>query len=144
MNCSVARDLILEAELATLEGESDAELSLHLRGCARCRAAAERILDAERSLRGTLAAATPRRPAADAVERAARRQGARARLLWRAVPLAAAAGLAALILTKRQPIPPGPIAAPALRPTVSVTAQPGRNVAVLQTDNPGVVVFWFF
>jgi len=60
------------------------------------------------------------------------------------VPLAAAAGLAGLILTRRHPIELVPPASPTPSPRIAVTAPPGRSVAVLQTDNPDVVVIWFF
>jgi hypothetical protein len=64
-----------------------------------------------------------------------------------AAPLAAAAGVATVLLTRRGP---GSIAetprprAETMPRGVTVTAPPGRNVAVMETDNPNVVIIWFF
>ena len=143
MNCRAALDLMLETEPADLAGKTDSELSRHIQGCAPCRAGAQRILEAEGSLREALAAAAPRRTAAEAVQLAGQRQK-RTRRLWPLVPLAAAAGLAGLILTRRHPIELVPPASPTPSARIAVTAPPGRSVAVLQTDNPDVVVIWFF
>ena len=143
MNCQAALDLMLEAEPADLAGKPDSELSRHIQGCAPCRGAAQRILEAEGSLREALAAAAPRRSAAEAVQLAGQRQ-MRARRLWPLVPLAAAAGVAGLILTRRHPMELMLPAAPPPAPRIAVTAPPGRSVAVLQTDNPDVVLIWFY
>jgi hypothetical protein len=73
------------------------------------------------------------------------RRRTRARLLARAIPLAAAAGLAGLLLVRRGPqVVPGATRVPAAIHDVSVTAPPGRSLAVLHTDNPNIVVIWFF
>lgn len=148
MNCATALDRMLEAERGELEGGggTDSELSRHLRGCATCRAAAARILDAERALGDALAAMTPRRRAEDAMAEAAQRAGRR-RWAWRAVPLAAAATLAALLLARREPtvspLPPLP-PAPSAAVGVEVQGPLGRSVAVFQTNDRAVVVIWFF
>src|SRR2546429_9495909 len=84
---------MLEAERTDLSGATESELSLHLRGCARCRRAANRILEAERELWGALAAATPVRGTEEAVG-TVRRRAQRRRWVWRVAPLAAAAGVA--------------------------------------------------
>jgi hypothetical protein len=143
VNCAIALDLMLEADLSDLQGLGDSALSHHVRECAGCRAAAQRILETERALQLALAAAEPHRSAAAAMARAARRRPA-PRWLRRALPLAAAAGLAAVMLLRRQPTLDGVVPRPPATPALAVTAPPGRNVAVLQTDNPDVVVYWFF
>ena len=143
MNCAAAVDLMLEAELADLAGITDSELSRHIRGCSPCHAAANRILEAEGRLRETLAAAAPRRTTAEAVQLAGQRRK-RTRRLWQLGPLAAAAGLAGLVLTRHHAIELAPPLSPPPSPRIAVAAPHGRSVAVLQTDNPDVVVIWFF
>lgn len=142
MTCATARDLMLEAERADLEGATDSELSRHVRTCAGCRAAAARILDAERALGDAFAAMTPRRRAEDAVAEAAQRAGRR-HWAWRAAPLAAAAALAALLLARREPAVP-PLSPLPTAAAIEVQPPPGRTVAVFHTDNPDIVVIWFF
>ncbi len=143
MNCPTALDLMLEVDPAELAGKADSELSRHIHGCVPCRAAARRILDAESVLRETLAAAAPRRTTAEAIQLAGQRRKRTLRL-WQLGPLAAAAGVAGLILARHNPIALVPTVAPHPSPRIAVTAPPGRSVAVLQTDNPDVVVIWFF
>jgi anti-sigma factor RsiW len=145
MNCPAALDLMLEAEPADLAGITDSELSRHIEGCPPCRAAANRILEAERSLRETLAAAAPRRTTAEVLHLTGQRRRRTGRL-WQLGSLAAAAGLAGLVLTRHHAIelvPPPPVSPPP-SPRIAVAAPHGRSVAVLQTDNPDVVVIWFF
>jgi len=145
MNCAAALDLMLEAELADLESPSDSQLGRHLGECASCRAAAQRILLAERTLRQQLATASPRRTADAALHAALARSARRGRLIRLGLPLAAAAGLLVFLVSRERPLQlEQPLAAAPPRPTVRVTAPPGRNVAVLRTDNPDIVVFWFF
>src|SRR2546430_16803051 len=94
MTCLEAQGRMLEADRHDLAGATDSELSLHLRGCAGCRTAADRILEAERELGRALAGAAPRRAADEAVLTATRR-GVRRPSGWRGPPLAAAARVAA-------------------------------------------------
>ncbi len=145
MRCAEAREQMLEADRTDLGGATESELSLHLRRCARCRGAADRILEAERELWRALAAATPRRGADEAV-RLARRRARRRRWMWRAAPLAAAAVLAVALIARReeveQTLPPA--SAPPIQSGLAVEGPPGRSVAVFQTDNPDIVVIWFF
>ena len=148
MTCAEAREWMLEAERTDLNGATESELSLHLRTCGRCRRTAHRILEAERELWGALAAATPGRGADEAVG-LVRRRARRRRWMWRAAPLAAAAVLAVALITRReqvqQPLPPA--SAPSIRSGrsgLAVEGPPGRSVAVFQTDNPDIVVIWFF
>jgi len=136
---------MLEADPTDLSGAADSELSLHLRGCARCRRAANRILEAERELWGALAAATPGRGADEAVG-LVRRRARRRRWMWRAAPLAAAAVLAVALIARREPVQRSlpPASAPPIRSGLAVEGPPGRSVAVFQADNPDIVVIWFF
>ena len=145
MTCAEARERMLEAERTDLSGATESELSLHLRGCARCRRAANRILEAERELWGALAAATPGRGADEAVG-LVRRRAQRRRWVWRVAPLAAAAVLAVALIARREEVEPplSPVNAPPIRSGLAVEGPPGRNVAVFQTDNPDIVVIWFF
>src|SRR5437763_8847427 len=148
MRCAEARERMLEAERTDLSGATESELSLHLRECARCRRAANRILEAERELWGALAAATPVRGAEEAVG-TVRRRAQRRRWVWRVAPLAAAAGLAVALLARREQVQQSlpPASAPSIRSGrsgLAVEGPPGRSVAVFQTDNPDIVVIWFF
>src|SRR5947208_16344918 len=97
MRCAEARERMLEAERTDLSGATESELNLHLRECARCRRAANQILEAERELWGVLAAATPGRGADEAVGLVCRR-ARRRRWMRRAGELAAAAVLAEVVL----------------------------------------------
>jgi hypothetical protein len=147
MNCAAALDLMLEADLADLESPSDSELGRHLGECASCRAAAQRILLAERTLREQLATASPLGTADAALRAALARSARRGRLIRLGVPLAAAAGLLVFLVGRERSLQLGQplaVAPPLPPPMLRVTAPPGRNVAVLRTDNPDVVVFWFF
>jgi hypothetical protein len=74
MRCADARERMLEADRNDLAGATDSDLSRHLRGCAGCRAAADRILEVERELGRALAAAAPRGAADDPVVTAPRRR----------------------------------------------------------------------
>ena len=146
MTCTEALELLLEAEPHELARTTDSELSRHLRDCATCRTSAARILEAEGVLRRRLAATAPVRSADDAVE-LARRRHVRRRRAWRLLPplAAAAAALLGIALWRLRPSVPGVPLQPAARPPdLVITAPAGRNVLVMTTDNPDVVVFWFF
>src|SRR5213082_1485549 len=124
---------MLEAERTDLSGATESRLSLHLRGCVRCRRAANRILEAERELSGALAAATPQRGADEAVA-LVRRRAQRRRWVWRAAPLAAAAVLAVALIARREQVQQSlpPPSAPPTRAGLTVEGPPGRSVAVFQ------------
>jgi anti-sigma factor RsiW len=145
MNCRTARTLLLTAEPADLAGRGDTDLSQHLRSCAHCRALATEILEAMGELDHALEVeAAGVQPVRQAIRHAQHRR-TRARLLRRLVPLAAAAGLAGLLLVRRgPPAVPIPLRAPAAIHDVSATAPPGHSLAVLHTDDPNIVVIWFF
>jgi len=142
VTCAAARELLLEADLRAM----DPALQAHLDACLECRTLAEHLRAAERELSRGLAAMTSRTDAGVAVRRAAAeaRRRTRRRRAAAIATLAAAAGLSAVVLATRQPTLPGSAPAVLAPAHLSVIAPPGRNVAVLKTDNPDVVVFWFF
>jgi anti-sigma factor RsiW len=146
MNCRTARHLMLTAEVTDLQGRGEGGLSRHIGDCGRCRALAAELVGAMDQLRSDLE--TPEAAGGPSVRRAvlgAKRRRARARVLGRLVPLAAAAGLAGLLLVRRGPqVIPSPARAPHVIHDVSVTAPPGRSLAVLHTPDPNIVVIWFF
>jgi len=147
MDCERARSLLLEADIPDLLGESDSELARHLRTCAACRHAADGIRRAELGLAAWLSRAAPRTEDSLAIAGAAaalRRRAARRRA--GAVGGLAAAVLGGLLLLSRRSEPPGAaLTAPEARAAASfsVTAPPGREMIVLHTANPKIVVVWY-
>jgi predicted anti-sigma-YlaC factor YlaD len=151
MNCDTARELLLVADAADLEGRIDSPLADHLRTCPACRAVAERVLTTQRALSDALGAGQLVGTATDAVQaaiRSAEQRRAAARRVRLGLPLAAAAVLAGLLVLRRAPEPlstPPAREAIATRARFSVSAPPGRNVLVLQQpDTSHVIVVWFF
>jgi hypothetical protein len=149
MNCAAAREMMLDADPSELDGTIESELIQHVRTCALCSAAAQRIITAERELRHALRNAAPRLAADEAIRRATRRRLAPYRRAWPAIALAAAATLAALLVGRPEttgpslpPTPPPP--PPPAGSGLAVEAPPGRSVAVFRTDNPDIVVIWFY
>ncbi|HET7791465.1 MAG TPA: hypothetical protein VFK78_11780 [Gemmatimonadales bacterium] len=146
ITCAEARELLLQADRSELRGGSGSTLGLHLATCDHCRARAARILAAEQALADTLLGARPRHTAPEALRRASARPARRFPALRRAIPLAAAALLAGLLIVRRAG-PPLPRALPAPAGdarNLTVAAPPGRSLALLNTANPDVVVVWFF
>jgi hypothetical protein len=155
MNCADARDLLLEADLSELRGETETDLSRHIRSCARCRVAAEEIATEEGMLARALSDAGPRIGVEEALQRAAAEAHSRGKVLpfprrrvWGLVPIAAAAAAAAVLFTRNGGQLPGePIDLAAARdaaPVPTVEASPGQSVAVFDTENPNIVVVWIF
>ncbi len=154
MNCTEARDRLLEADLAELKAEVDTDLSLHLQGCIRCRAVAERLAAEERTLAAALDAVRPRTGVEEALARAEAESASRGRVptfplrkAWGLVPLAAAAAVAGVLITSSGGQLPGePIDVAAVRhaPAPIVEESTGQNVAVFETENPDIVVVWIF
>lgn len=148
MDCAEARRLLLEGDLPALTAGGDTDLGRHLATCARCRSAAEGIRAAEGALAEWLRARSPGGDAAGAVARAGaealRRSHAR-RSLGAAGAIAAAAAVVLLLLPRtRLPAPGAPAPrAPASARGFSVTAPPGRDVMVLHTGDPRIIVVWF-
>jgi len=147
MDCAEARRAMLEADPAVLMAPGDSDLGRHLVTCERCRAAARAILEAEARLGAWLGGLTPGTEVGAALERAASlaRRRTLVRRLGGPAALAAAAVLAGIMLVPRQAQLPGP--PPAREPEgptgFSVTAPPGRDVVVLHTANPKIVVVWY-
>lgn len=151
MNCETARELLLTADPAELEGSTGSPLADHLRTCPACRAAAEQVLTAHRALRDVLGAGQAADAADEVVHaaiRSAQRRRAAARRARLGLPLAAAAVLAGLLVLRHTPdfpLRPDTPNATAVPARFSVTAPPGRNVLVLQPpDTSNVIVVWFF
>lgn len=151
MNCSVTLDQMLEADLRVLRGEGESELAHHVRSCDRCRGTAQRILQREQAMAAELEAPAPQTPIARALENAkviadTRR---RRRTVWRTVlPLAAAAGLAGIVLLQSGPrniVNTVPVDRASSPVGVDVVPPAGQNVAVFEVaDRPEIVVVWFF
>lgn len=149
MTCATARTLMLTADPTELAGSTGSDLSLHVATCIICRAQATLLIEAQAELTRALDAAMGD-VAPDAVRgvlaAARRRRDGGRRWRW-TIPVAAAAVVVGVLLiridrppTERVRRVPAPVAARG----VTVAAPPGRNVAVLQTDNPNLVVIWFF
>lgn len=147
MDCTSARRAMLEADPAELAGDQPSELSRHLESCPACRAAAVEVLEAERGLAAWLADARPHGDPAEAVARAASaaRRRAAVRRFGAAGSVLAAAAVAALLL-----LPHGEPPAAASPSTgipeagrFSVTASPNRDVVVMHTSNPKIIVVWY-
>jgi predicted anti-sigma-YlaC factor YlaD len=144
MNCTEARELLLEAELAELRGEGESEVARHIRECARCQAMAREIVEQESSLGQVLAGVRPEVSANIAAAEAAPRLKRR----WAAIiPAALAAALAGILLTSNG-TPPAVVpsttevaAAPAV-PVVDATSS--ETFVVFNTDNPDIVVVWLY
>ena len=152
MNCSEARELMLEADVAELEGLRDSPLSGHIRQCADCGAVALGILVQQQELNRALRAERPQTSVEVALARAnARAIGARRRRkMWQAVvPLATAAGLAGIVVygSTRNPVPDSVWRAPeqAAALGLDIETPPGKNVAIFEiADRPDIVVVWFY
>lgn len=139
MTCDSLREQILKADLAELRSETDTPLAKHLRECDACRSVADKIVQAEAELGVALdTMATGVRTRRTTAPR--RRLGHWAVL----IPLAAAAGLAAIIVGRGTEAPNMPVI-PALQivalPVVESTDD--QNVAIFTTDDPNIVVVWF-
>jgi len=150
MNCSEVRELLLEADLDTLEGSP---LETHLEGCGECAALLDRLLEGESLLGEELArAATRVAPEIDPAK--VRIEAVRARRIpWRRawVPVLAAAAVAGVTFF-------GPWARPTPRavmaPEWTMSAAEGGSIrpmiesrshdqmAVLRTNNPDITVVW--
>lgn len=171
MTCAEARVALLTAEIQELQGHGNAPLARHLAECAPCREAATAILRDEACLAGALASIVPE-PDLERVLALALGGGkeagggsaehpqptgglpfpprtpARPRRVslgtLTLASLAAAAGLAALLLGRTPPFP-GPSYTPPGRPTgLGVETPLGQNVAVLETGDPDITVLWLF
>lgn len=148
MNCEIARDQMLEADLTELRGEGDGVLAQHLRGCPECQKRARRILEQTASFEAALERMGPRVSPAEAIRRARAAPRAPLRRWAVAVPLALAASLAVLLLGRHRT---GQTSARGITSPTMLAGAPldvqvpaGRAVTVFQTDNPNIVVIWSF
>lgn len=147
MNCQHAMIQMLEAAPVDLRGEGDADLARHLSECPRCRTVAERMLREHDLLAEALSVVRPHAPVDQALARArlevARR---RHRRIWLgAIPAAAAASLAALLLAwpSNDHFPgASSVAANDTTPIPLVESSNADAVTVMHTDNPNIVVIW--
>ena len=149
MDCQTARGLLLEADPAELRGDGDSPLAAHLRACAACRARADAILAGEAELDAALRTlAAPR--SGTRVSPLRPRRSAAMRFGAAAVPLAAAAVAAGIVVSGRGAAPvaerPGVITERIARslfaPPPVVRPEPGRTATVLKTRDPGVTLVW--
>ncbi len=165
-SCNAMRAMMLHASPRTLRGEGDDALARHVASCGECARVARRLLRDLEALDEALGSAPPVLDVDALLARAGRAPPRRARdtsqpvagtvspprwRRWAAVALAACvAGLALFVRSRlttpgvepaRLPILAG--AAPA-QPAPTVVSAPGRNVAVIPTDNPDITVVWYF
>ena len=147
---------LLRADVDELEGCGSTELAGHIRACERCGALARSILSGYEALDDTLEAAVrvqERWIVALGQTRAARGVRHRSRWalpippVWAAATVAAASIAAALALVLPAPLDP-PLEQvwlpPASAASVPVVSAAQHNVAVIQTDDPDITVFWFY
>ena len=154
--CGRPAEALLRAERDELDGSGTTELAGHIRACERCGALAQSILAGYETLDDTLEPAVQlNAQCIVALGRARADAGVRRRSRWRlplppawAAATAAAASIAA-ILALVLPAPRGPQLEPVWQPPATVASAPvvsapHHNVAVIQTDDPDITVFWFY
>lgn len=154
MRCEDAIVRLLEAEPAELRGRGETKLARHVAECPRCARVAAALLAEMATLDEVLAGYASAGDADAAADRALggieHRASRRPLRSWRGgvgVSIAAAAGLAALLLLGRDGETPGvPAAEPAPEPParVAVTPPSDRGVAVLETENPKITIVWLY
>jgi len=124
----------------------------HVRTCASCREAAERIVAAHKELRVGLEALGPALPLEEAVRAAIRESDRRRSRVRRASWVVAAAALAGVLALRVLDVGTG-IGTDAIEMAAGqagslvmpeVEALLDESVLVLETDNENVVVFWFY
>jgi predicted anti-sigma-YlaC factor YlaD len=147
MKCSLVMEALLEADLEDLTRERDSELARHLMACDRCRAAADRILEGEGELAKLVGDARSHTPMETALRTAHHRARAQRRMVRArrvAVPLAAAASIAAVVLFRGRAPDTAPI--PMAQPVAfDLGVSPDRNVVVFESEaRPNIVVVWFY
>lgn len=164
--CKSMRQMMLTAIPQVLHGAADDPLARHISMCPACARLARQLLSQTEYLDQALDAGAPpldvdavlaRAAAAEPdgpVPSAAEPRTMHARRRWmRWAPLAIAASLAALLLVVRTESPGPPTSVSSERSGVlpsqshafpTVQSAPGRNVAVIPTDNPDITVVWYF
>ena len=142
MDCTNFQDALLEADAEELRAEGGTPLAEHIRACPACRARAAAILDGTAALARALDAGVAARALP---ERRARRWRGALRI---AIPLTAAATLAALLLTREsalhRDIEPPAYAAPRVPRSPVVNAAGDGAVAIMSTSNPSITIVWNF
>lgn len=153
MKCDAVRELMLVCDPEDLHVDGTSELSTHLRDCAACGRVASRILMGQQALDEALASLGPRpagQPASVGMPASSLRRVTRR---WRALPLAAAAGLAALLIGRTlldRPVFDAPVPGPGARAAVGpadrliVLAPEEGQMVVFETSDPSVTVVWFY
>jgi hypothetical protein len=150
MRCSEAVELLLEADVAELDGTGDSALAAHVRRCDPCRARAAQILSVTGDLSDALDdLATRIAPTLDPAD-----VRVRPRVHWRVLVPLAAAGIGALMLLPKGPDSFAPV--PFAEPPAWASGEAGRvargvmvqsdlheKIAVLPTQNPDITVVWF-
>jgi predicted anti-sigma-YlaC factor YlaD len=137
MNCELAREEMLIADLEELRGEGNSELAMHLRSCADCRAHVERILHAHTAMGTGIAAFTPQ----SKVVPLRRRHTA---WRWAPIPLAAAAVLALLLVQQQQEGLPkmDAVVQMMFREAPLVAPPAGKQAMVIEKNNMTIV--WLY
>jgi hypothetical protein len=154
MSCRDIRQAMLEADPAELTQAQNSPLARHLLDCSRCREAASAILEAEHALAAELQRLVPE-PDLDFVIREGSAAGVegigplgKGRLSairkTTLLPLALAAGLAALLLLREPSLPGAPFTPPDRSAAFEVEPSPDQNVMVLATKDPTITVVWLF
>ncbi len=151
MNCKTAVDRMLEADHRELAREVESDLVSHLETCQRCQVLADQILSETIGLSRELEAQSSRFQADEALSVATEKATTRRRrntLLQFGAPVAAAAGIAGMVLLAdgnngMENLLQARV--PEALPGLEVQSPPGKDVAVFEVaDRPDVVVVWFF
>ena len=157
MICAACRDRLLEAGRAdighALAGGSG-PCAAHLAECSECRDLAQRIVEMEEGLAAGMTSIQPGGRAVEAASAAIResvRRRSRDRRRWGWLAAAAAvAGLVAIRTVDLRFEPPEQEVASLAPASASAAVGPeveplgDESVAVFTTDNPDIVVFWFY
>jgi hypothetical protein len=150
MKCADAVEQILEADPVDLCGDGDSLLAQHLRGCTKCQALAQVVIDEEGILAVQMAEVVSSTDPDEILDRSLGPSSARRipghfkRAGFALLPLAAAAGIASLFLAGEPPLPGSSYAPPTRTPDLGLEVPEGRNAALLRTNNPDITVLWFF
>lgn len=138
MTCQAIRDQLLEADLDDLRDGQDTSLARHLRMCDECALIARTIVDTEMAM-GTSLDSLARGRSIKVLP------VSKTRWLWRvAVPIAVAAGLVA-VLVRGGSMPMTTTQATSMVDHVPIVESSGsKNFTVFNTNDPDIVVVWFF
>jgi anti-sigma factor RsiW len=148
LDCTTARDLMLEADLADLRDGSTSELGIHIAQCDACRGVARQLLQSYDELNEGLMALSAAAKPEQARKRASSRPhlgiSSPRRLVWASLPLAAAAVLA-LVLVRHEPPPPppNPVLARLMFPQTAIATPPAGKQAMI-IDRSDATVVWLY